>query len=110
MSVTVVAVLAPKQASVQAVRAILTEAVPAVHGESGCELYSLHESEGRFVFVEQWSSEDALDAHNQGPVIARMVAALDGHLDSPAEIIVSRPVLAGDPAKGALRPSLDSPS
>jgi quinol monooxygenase YgiN len=103
MSVTVVAILTPKPASVDTVRALLTDSVADVHAEAGCELYTLHEGGGRFVFVEQWASPEALDAHNAGPVIARVVSGLDGHLDAAPEIVVTTPIVTGDPAKGTLR-------
>ena len=42
MPVVVVATLTVKPESVDTVRDILTAAVEEVHGEPGCQLYSLH--------------------------------------------------------------------
>jgi quinol monooxygenase YgiN len=67
-------------------------------------LYSLHAAAGRFVFVEEWVDEDALNTHNAGPAVARMVDELGAHLDGAPDIIVARPVASGDPVKGTLRP------
>ncbi len=53
MPVVVVATLTVKPESVDAVRDILTTAVEEVHGEPGCQLYSLHQTGETFVFIEQ---------------------------------------------------------
>lgn len=104
MPITVVAVLKVKPTSTHAARAILAKAVDDVHREPGCDLYTLHEGESRFIFVEQWASEEALNSHNAGPVVQRMVEAIGEHLDGAPEITLARSVPAGDPAKGVLRP------
>ena len=104
MPVTVIATLKVKPESADAARSILARAVEDVHNEPGCSLYSLHESDGCFVFVEEWSDAEALRAHNAGQAVTRMVEEIGGHLDGAADIIVARPVVAGDPAKGKLRP------
>ena len=56
MPVTVVATMTAKPESVNAVRTACTQALEAVHQEPGCDLYSLHETNGTFVFVEQWAA------------------------------------------------------
>jgi quinol monooxygenase YgiN len=102
--VTVVAVLKVKPTSAHEARTILTRAVEDVHREPGCDLYTLHEGDGRFIFIEQWATEDALNSHNAGPVVQRMVDDIGEHLDGEPEITLARSVSAGDPAKGLLRP------
>ena len=57
MPVVVVATMTAKPESVDAVRDACTTAIEAVHDEPGCELYSLHEADGTFVFVEQWADD-----------------------------------------------------
>ncbi|MGV0807995.1 putative quinol monooxygenase [Mycolicibacterium setense] len=104
MPVTVVAILKVKPTSTHAARAILAKAVNDVHREPGCDLYTLHEGEGRFIFIEQWATEDALESHNAGPVVQRMVNDISEHLDGAPEITLARSVPAGDPAMGVLRP------
>ena len=104
MPVVVVATMKAKPESVDLVRAACVEAVDAVHGEPGCELYSLHEADGTFVFVEQWADADALTAHSQAPAVATLFGTVGELLDGAPDIKMLQPVVAGDPAKGALRP------
>ncbi|BCI52801.1 antibiotic biosynthesis monooxygenase [Mycolicibacterium litorale] len=105
MPVTVVATLTVKPESLDAVRDILTKAVAAVHEEPGCDLYSLHEVDGgTFVFIEQWADGDALQAHSKAPAMNQMFADIGEHLAGAPDIKVAQPVVAGDPAKGRLRP------
>ncbi|MEW5811004.1 MAG: putative quinol monooxygenase [Actinomycetota bacterium] len=102
--VVVVATMTAKPDSVDAVRAACTQAIEAVHQEPGCQLYSLHEADGTFVFVEQWADADALAAHGAAPAVATMFGAIGEHLDGAPDIKMLTPVVAGDPAKGQLRP------
>lgn len=105
MPVTVVATLPVKPESVETVRGILTRTIEAVHGEPGCDLYSLHEADGGlFVFVEQWADADALNTHSKAPAVTQMFADLGDHLAGAPDIKVAQAVPAGDPAKGQLRP------
>ena len=103
MPVTVVATMTAKPESVDAVRDACTAAIEAVHGEPGCELYSLHEANGTFVFVEQWADEEALKTHSAAPAIGILFGAIGDHLDGAPDIKMLHPIIAGDPAKGQLR-------
>ncbi|MCW2688177.1 MAG: Antibiotic biosynthesis monooxygenase [Mycobacterium sp.] len=103
MPVVVVATLTAKPESVDTVRDSLTRAVEAVHQEPGCELYSLHESDGTFIFVEQWADADALKTHSGAPAVTAMFSEVGDHLAGPPDIKMVQPVPAGDPAKGQLR-------
>lgn len=104
MPVVVVATMTAKSDSVDAVRQACRQAVEAVHQESGCQLYSLHEADGTFVFVEQWADPDALAEHGKAPAIATLFGTIGELLDGAPDIKVLQPVVAGDPAKGQLRP------
>ncbi len=104
MPVVVVATLTVKPESVDAVRDILTSAIEEVHGEPGCQLYSLHQAGETFVFVEQWADEEALKVHGTSPAIAKMFTAAGEHLAGQPDIKRLQPVPAGDSAKGQLRP------
>ncbi|BBZ14380.1 putative quinol monooxygenase [Mycobacterium branderi] len=104
MPVVVVATFTVKPESVDTVRDILTRGVKDVHDEPGCQLYSLHESDNTFVFVEQWADADALKAHSTAPAIATMFSEAGEHLAGAPDIKTLSPVVAGDPAKGQLRP------
>jgi quinol monooxygenase YgiN len=103
MSVTVVATLKIKPEYVDSAREILTKTIAEVHEEPGCELYTLHETDGTFIFVEQWADADALKTHSSAPAVTAMFGAIGEHLDGAPDIKVAEPVVAGDPAKGSLR-------
>jgi quinol monooxygenase YgiN len=103
MPVVVVATMTVKPESVDTVREILTRAVKDVHDEPGCQLYSLHESNDTFVFVEQWADADALQAHSTAPATAAMFKDAGDHLAGAPDIKLLTPVVAGDPDKGQLR-------
>lgn len=104
MPVVVVATLTVKPESVDAVRDILTTAVEEVHGEPGCQLYSLHQTGETFVFVEQWADEEALKTHSTAPAVAKMFTAAGEHLAGQPDIKMLQPIPAGDSSKGQLRP------
>ncbi|MGB3322503.1 MAG: putative quinol monooxygenase [Mycolicibacterium fortuitum] len=103
MPVVVVATMKAKPESVDAVREACTNAIAAVHEEPGCQLYSLHESDGTFVFVEQWADADALKTHSTAPAIGTLFGSIGELLDGAPDIKMLQPVVAGDPAKGQLR-------
>ena len=103
MPVVVVATMTAKPESVDIVRAACTDAIAEVHGEPGCELYSLHETDRTFVFIEQWADADALKTHSSAPAIGKLFGAVGEHLDGAPDIKMLTPVVAGDPAKGQLR-------
>ncbi len=57
--------------------------------EPGCISYQVcqdSEDEDAFVFVEQWESEDALQAHFGTPHIAEFMAAIPGPLVAPPDV------------------------
>jgi quinol monooxygenase YgiN len=103
MPVVVVATLTVKPESVDTVRDILTSAVEEVHGEPGCQLYSLHQAGDTFVFVEQWADEEALKVHSTAPAIAKLFTAAGEHLAGAPDIKMLQPVPAGAPDKGQIR-------
>ena len=103
MPVVVIATMKAKPESVDAVRDACKKAIEAVHQEPGCDLYSLHEADGTFVFVEQWADADALKTHSAAPAVAALFGTVGEHLDGAPDIKMLQPVVAGDPAKGQLR-------
>jgi quinol monooxygenase YgiN len=102
LSVVVVATITPLPEHVDAVRAAITDTVPQVHTEPGCELYALHEGDGVFVFVEKWTDADALAVHSRGAALAALGERLAGRVAGPAEVERLVAVPAGEPGKGAL--------
>ena len=102
MPVVVVATITPRAGEQDAVRRALLEAVPQVHAEPGCELYALHEGDGRFVVVERWASPEALRAHSGADALRALGAALAGRTEGAPDVQRLTPVPAGEPGKGAL--------
>lgn len=102
MSVVVVATLVPLAEHRDAVIAALTDAIPQVHAEDGCELYALNEASDRLIMIEKWASPEALRVHSKSPALAAMNPKLAGKVAAPPEIIVLNQVPAGDPAKGTV--------
>jgi quinol monooxygenase YgiN len=104
MPLVVVATMTAKPESIDAVRTACEQAMEAVHSEPGCDVYALHEADNTFVFIEQWADADALQAHSVAPSVATLFETIGAHLDGAPDIKVLQPVVAGDPAKGRLRP------
>lgn len=102
--VVVVASFTARPESVDTVRAACERAIADVHGEPGCQLYSLHRTGNTFVFIEQWADSDALKAHGAAPAVGSLFAAVGEHLDGAPEIMMLEPLPAGEAAKGRLRP------
>lgn len=101
--VVVVATLTAKPESIDAVREACKRAIEEVHDEPGCELYSLHEADGTFVFLEQWADAEALKTHGSAPAVGTLFGTVGPLLDGAPDIKMLTPVVAGDPAKGQLR-------
>jgi quinol monooxygenase YgiN len=102
VSITVIATIVPLAEHRDAVREAFLEIIPLVHQEDGCELYSLHEADDRFVMVEQWSDREALGVHMAAPALQALGPRLDGRLTGPADVVVLDPRPAGTD-KGRLR-------
>lgn len=104
MNVVVVATIRAQPEHHAAVLAAFRDAVPAVHVEDGCLLYALHERDDRLVVVEQWESQEALDAHSGGPAIEALGARISDLLAEAPDVVVLTPVPAGDEDRGRVRP------
>jgi len=102
MSVVVVATIVPIPEHRTEVIEAIRGTIELVHGEDGCELYSLNEAPDRLVMIEKWASREALAAHSAGPNLAALGPKLAGKVTAAPEVVVLRQVLAGDPVKGAL--------
>ncbi|OHV34968.1 MULTISPECIES: putative quinol monooxygenase [Pseudofrankia] len=100
----IVASVVPKPEHVDEVRAALLAAVPEVHKEVGCKLYSVHEAPGKFYFIEEWADDAALAAHSKSPALVEMVKRLDGLTDGAFDLAILNPLPAGTPEQGQLRP------
>lgn len=94
----VVAIVTAKEGSADLVREALTALAHKSREESACVSYDVHESAampGTFVTMEQWGSQDDLDAHLQADHFQRAVEDTTGHLDMAPAIHPLQPVLVG---------------
>ena len=98
----IVATITPKPDKFDAVEEVLTRLIPDVHTEDGCELYALHKSKDRFVFVEKWRDMAALGAHGGGPNIKALNEGLKGLVAGPPDVQILEALPGGDAAKGAV--------
>lgn len=66
MTITVVAHIKSKSDTIDATRELLTSLVLPTRMEEGCVTYKLYQNEADptdFTFVEEWTSNEDLDAH-----------------------------------------------
>jgi len=98
--VVVVATFFPREGQHDAVHAIIAAAQTDVYQEYGCLLYSLHESDDRFVLIEKWASAKDLAVHGESEGLGKLVQDLTPLLDCDIEIIQMAPVKhpSGHPA------------
>jgi quinol monooxygenase YgiN len=102
MAVVVVAKIVPKSEHRDELIAAIRAAIEQVHTEDGCELYALHEAPDHLIIVEKWASGEALATHEKSPALAALNPKLAGKVAGRPEVIVLRPVPAGEPGKGEL--------
>jgi len=83
----------------------LTTAIQATHGEDGCIAYALHrdtQDPTRFVIVEKWATQEALEQHGETPHLKALFGALGPLLAGPPTITYTAPLPVGDPTKGII--------
>ncbi|KQO97638.1 putative quinol monooxygenase [Leifsonia sp. Leaf264] len=103
MSVVVTAVFRPRVGQHDNLVAALRASIPAVHAESGCRLYAIHDAEdGTITMLEKWDSRADLDAHTTGPAVVALDAAVGGFLAEPTVVTVMTPLPAGTAEQGEL--------
>ncbi len=101
--VVVTAIFYPAEGARERVLEALARAIPRVHEEAGCELYSIQEAgDGRIVMIEKWTTAALLDSHGAGEPVRDLNASLEGLLTRPVDVERLEPIPMGDPAKGAL--------
>lgn len=101
--VVVHVVFTPAEGALDRMVDALRAGIAEVHGEPGCELYSIHHApDGTVVMIEKWTSAEELDTHGAGEPVARMNASLEGLLAEPPRIVRLDPIPAGTPEQGAL--------
>jgi quinol monooxygenase YgiN len=104
MAVIIVATAIPLPEYKDEVIAAFEAAEETVHAsEDGCLLYALHESpDGKFVMIEKYADQAAVDAHVAGAGLAGLIKALEGKLTGPVDVQVLIPHPAGSADKGVL--------
>jgi quinol monooxygenase YgiN len=101
--VVVVATIRPLPEHRAEVIAALEKAIADVHAhDDGCLLYALHEGDDRLVFVEKWTSAEALAEHSRGAALVELNQALSGRLAGKTEVQILRPHPAGSPTQGTV--------
>ena len=83
----------------------LRELAENSQNEAGCLTYALHEETldpGRYVLVENWTSQVALDAHFMQPYIQEAASRGEELLAEPPVVRFCSPIESRDPVKGAL--------
>jgi quinol monooxygenase YgiN len=81
----------------------LRPAIAAVHEETGCELYAIHDApDGTIVMLEKWSSVGELDDHGAGEAVRALNASLEGLLAAPTDVTRLVPLPAGTDKQGQL--------
>lgn len=101
---TVVAIVHPAPGKGSEVAETYREVADEIHAEPGCELYAVHPSqdEQTVVVIERWTTLADLEAHLDGPAIARLTELNQGLRAAPSQVIKLDPIPMGDPAKGVL--------
>jgi quinol monooxygenase YgiN len=87
---TIVATMRARPGKEEELRTMLSSVVTPSLGEEGCRTYALHQGvddPSVFVFYENWTSREHLDAHLVSPHMRTGLAGLDELLDGKVEII-----------------------
>ena len=96
MSLPVVAVIKAKPGKEKEAESMLKGLLAPTHAESGCLLYALHSVGGdprTFIFIENWASAEALQAHLSSSHIASALARQTELLES-LQIMPLEPLVA----------------
>jgi len=89
MTVRVVAHLTAKPDKIEETRAALTALIEPTRAENGCIVYELMQNNAElsdFTFVEEWSSDETLDAHLQSEHIRVLQSQADDLFAAPPDI------------------------
>jgi quinol monooxygenase YgiN len=103
--VVVVATIEVKPGTEDQALAAFSTSIPPTHEEEGCLGYALHQDRQdptRFVFVEQWASEDALNAHAKTPHLRELFGTVGELVTGPPTIVRMAAIPVGDAEKGVL--------
>ncbi len=87
--ITVVATFEARPGKEAALKKALLGLLAPTRKEAGCINYDLHvsqESPAKFLFHENWTSKELLDAHLKSPHIAALLPRVDDLCVAPPEI------------------------
>lgn len=103
MTVIVTAIFHPAPGRKDDLAAAMRAGIEAVHQESGCELYAIHDSEdGTITMIEKWTSRADLDAHSAGEAVKILQADTADLVAGPAQVTKMTPLPMGTSSQGAL--------
>lgn len=60
--------------------------------EEGCPKYHLYESieeKNQFVMVENWENQEAINRHNENPLLKQLFANLKEYVEKPTDLTIS---------------------
>jgi quinol monooxygenase YgiN len=89
MTIRVVAHLPAKKDTIEKTRAALNALIEPTRAEDGCIVYELMQNNADptdFTFVEEWTSDAALDAHLQSDHIRALQSQADELFAAPPDI------------------------
>lgn len=90
-SIAVVATVDAKPDCITQVEAEIRVCIEQTRKEQGCLLYNCHKDlnvSGRFVFIEQWTSLEALAIHEKTPHFLALAEALKPLLAAPLQVSI----------------------
>lgn len=69
--------------------------IEATKKEDGCLSYKLFESidtENEFVMIENWRDQQAVEGHNQSPLLQKLFHSMPEYSSKKSEIVVSKTI------------------
>lgn len=103
--ITIVASIHAAEGHEADVEAALETLIEATHAEAGCLRYVLHrhtDDPAKFVLIEHWRDQEALDVHFRTEHMGAFMATAGPWLDGDSMLHVLEPLPKGDAAKGRL--------
>lgn len=95
-TVHVIAIFVAAAGKEEELESVLRKLPPPTRQEAGCIRYDLARSlkgdQTEFVFIEEWESEETLDAHGQMPYIVGLRERLPGLVASPPRVVRYRQI------------------
>jgi len=95
MSIRVIARFFAKPNSINQIKPILIALVEPIRNDPGCiscYLVNNANNSNEFTFIEEWASEDALNAHLSESFVQKAVLDVEPFLAGPLELHVYKPI------------------